>query len=583
MRTLFSNLIPFTVCLSLLAGCGGEVKKIGSTDSSTSSTSNSTSTSTATSSLASTNPAKIGSGSGNNFVNGVIAVGVGSNQLSAGGATTLTINVVDSQNALATSSVQVTFNSLCFAAGESKFKVGTSETNKITTDTGEATITYQANGCQGNDPITANVVISGQSVSATASLTIAQDVVSTITPVSITPTQIGIKGTGGQETAAVKFQVLGSTGAPIKNVDVDFTLSSTVGGLSLASSEGRTDVKGEVIAIVQSGAKSANVAVTATARVAQVSTQATGLIVSTGVPDQNSMSLSVAKFNPAAWETDGIEVEFTVRLADAANNKVPDGTPVYFTTNGGAIPPRCTTSGGGCTVKWVSQRPRPADGVVTVLATAQGDESFIDVDGSGYFEQGVDIFDNSNCLPNVPDCDDLGEAYLDSNHNNVRDTDEIFEDYNGNKSFDTANGIYNGVLCKTTTDGSGCTKTGVTIRDDAVIVMSSKYPLLSGNRLISQPGNVAVGLGQTVTLDLALADKLGNSMPAGTTISITSETNNFTISHNFPSSGVISTETGPTPFTITLKGDATAPASGSFIINITTGDVTTSTAATTVN
>lgn len=592
MSILFTRHSLISICLGLLlTGCGGS-SDLGSSNqassavvSSSSSTADSSSSSSA---LPSTEPAKIGSGSGGNFSNGVITVGVGSNQLSAGGATTLTVNVVDAQNALVTTSTQVTFNSPCFAASESKFKAGTVETNKITTETGEASITYQANGCQGADPITASIVIGGQTVSANATITIAQDVVSTITPVSITPTQISIKGTGGQETAAVKFQVLGSTGAPIKNVDVDFTLSSTVGGLSLASSEGRTDSKGEVVAVVQSGAKSANVAVTATARIAQVSTQATGLIVSTGVPDQNSMSLSVSKSNPAGWEYDGVEVEFTIRLADAANNKIPDDTPVYFTTNGGAIPDSCITKDGGCTVKWVSQRPRPANGQVTILATAQGDESFIDVDGSGYYEPGVDLFDNTDCSPNVPDdCDDLGEAYLDVNHNKTRESDEVFEDYNGNKSYDIANGIYNGVLCKTTTDGTGCTKTGVTIRNEAKIVMSSQHPALMGGYVSGQPTGVSVAAGGSFSFDIFVEDKNGNSMPAGTTLTAdTADLKDATVS--FSPSAPLESRLGGKTYTVRVRGtsDTVAP-SGFFSINInvpvSSGTFTTTTADTTVN
>lgn len=590
MRTLFIQHSLTAICFGLLlTGCGGS-SDLGSSNATSSSvvTSSSASSSNSTSSLPSTAPAKIGSGSGNNFANGTITVGVGSNQLSAGGATSLTVNVVDAQNALATTSTQVTFNSPCFAAGESKFKAGTTETNKITTETGEATITYQANGCQGADPITASIVINGQTVSANASITIAQDVVSTITPVSIIPTQIGIKGTGGQETAAVKFQVLGSTGAPIKNVDVDFTLSSTVGGLSLASSEGRTDAKGEVVAVVQSGAKSANVSVTATARIAQVSTQATGLIVSTGVPDQNSMSLSVSSKNPATWEYDGVEVDFTIRLADAANNKVPDGTIVYFTTNGGAIPDSCTTTGGGCTVKWVSQLPRPSNGRVTILATAQGDESFIDVDGSGYFESDVDIFNNTNCAANVPHpCDDLGEAYLDINSNRTRESNEVFEDYNGNKSYDVANGIYNGVLCKTVTDGTGCTKTGVTIRNESKLVMSSQHPYTELGLLPDQDTSVTLGISGSVSFDIFLMDINENAMPAGTTLSAdTTNLKNATVSFT-PSTPLESRLEGKW-YTVRVSSNSTTLApSGSFAINVNVpvsgGTFTTTTAETLVN
>ncbi len=545
-----------------------------------------------------TTPAKFGYGSGSNFESGKINVGIGSDTLSAGGTVSLTVNVVNSANTLVTSPVNITFNSPCYAAGEAIFKVNGVETNKTVSENGEATVTYQANGCVGTDNILATTTIKGVSANASGSVTIAPDTVQALQALSVTPSLISLKGTGGQETAAVKFKVTGISGAPVKGIDVDFSLNSTVGGLALTSASAVTDAKGEVTAIVQAGTIPTNVNVTATAKGSAVSTQSNELVVSTGIPDQNSFSLAHEILNPSAWNVDGTEVAMTVRLADAFNNLVPDNTSVYFTTNGGAITASCKTVNGVCVVKWRSQDPRPAGGKVMIRATTEGNESFIDSNGNGYFDVGVDIFKTfntgGNCDLNVPlssavstdsarkPCDDLVEAYLDKNQSEKRDADEEFVDYNGNSVFDIENGIYNGVLCKT--EGVGCTKTGITIRDDLMIVMSSIHPGVDlDGRLQGQLSNVTLTLGETKTMDIILQDVNGNSMPFGTKITLnTAGTSNVALSHSLSTTGVVS-RTDATVVTITMKASETAPAKGTFFINVEAPGLTTTTAGTVIN
>ena len=57
------------------------------------------------------------------------------------------------------------------------------------------------------------------------------------------------------------------------------------------------------------------------------------LVVSTGLPDQNSVSLSASVLNiEGAYDTDGKTSEITVRLADKFNNPAPDGSAAIFST-----------------------------------------------------------------------------------------------------------------------------------------------------------------------------------------------------------------------------------------------------------
>ena len=543
------------------------------------------------SSVDSTSPKKLGHGFGDNFIEGTIAKST-TGTLSAGGNTILTINVVSATNTLVTTPVAITFNSPCIAAGEAILTVGTEPTNKVTADNGEASIAYTANGCVGADQITASASIDGQVVNAQLVLTVDSDTVQSITFTDANPTLISLKGTGGIETSVVRFQVVGSSGAPIKNVDVDFVLSSEVGGLKLKNITEKTNKNGHASTTVQAGSIPTSVRVTATARSTNISTTSNQLIVSTGIPDQDSMSLAATDTHPVGWNIQGVESTLTIRLADAFNNPPPINTAVAFTTEGGSIASNCTTNAeGACSVKWVSQNPRPTRnssddsverrlcvtpagsviagqaalnacileraGRVTVLATAIGNESFIDGDGTGYYEKGgKDIFrvaaDGGNCTPNVPalsgetpagsgtiPCDDLSEAYLDKNENGSHDDDEEFIDFTSilpqlpsNKPdgfYSAGNNIYYGVLCSASSKAAGeCSAEQITIRRNLTLIMTSQYLMKRPDDL--DPRNnvfpfvsTQLSLGTKPATDstsFILADINGHGVGAGTTLSI---------------------------------------------------------------
>ena len=69
------------------------------------------------------------------------------------------------------------------------------------------------------------------------------------------------------------------------------------------------------------------------------------LVVSSGVPDQNSISLSATLLNvESAYDSDGKVSQLSVRMADAFNNPVPDGTAAIFSTELGSIAGSATLS-----------------------------------------------------------------------------------------------------------------------------------------------------------------------------------------------------------------------------------------------
>lgn len=579
MRTLKTTTIVSAAFLSLLlSACGGGASSPLDPPRSSSSVAIS---SGAASSIDTTSPADIGRGDNDNFVAGEIAVSHTTAELPAGETTFLTVSIVSITNTLVTTPVQVTFNSRCYAANEAMLTSNGTETNKVSTEIGQARISYSGKGCVGDDEITATAIINGVPKVARITVKVAQDTIRSIKFMEATPDKIFLKDSGGAQTSTIRFQLLGSTGAPIKNIPLTFSLSTTVGGIELTTETATTDSQGFASTTIRAGRIPTAVEVIATAPTG-ITGRSNKLSIGTGIPDQNSMSLSVSRLNPPGWNQDGEEVNVTVRLADAFNNPPPDGTAVQFTTEGGVIAPNCTTANGTCTVVWKSQNNRPSNGRVTILATTVGNESFVDVDGDGLYGTG-DIFNTFNtpgvdgdCDPNVPlstassngddsPCDDLGEAYVDKNENGKHDSDEEFVDFNLNRARDTENGIYNGVLCK---EGANCTKAPVNIREEAVISMSSNRPYSENGLLLGQPEFIEMGANESYSFVVTLADIHGNAMPIGTTVSLISTTaSDVTINHGMPSGGVPST-LSPTAFSVSLKASKTERPSGSFAIAI---------------
>lgn len=284
--------------------------------------------------------------------------------------------------------------------------------------------------------------------------------------------------------------------------------------------------------------------------------------ISSGLPDGNSFTASAQTVNVEGLDYVGDISEISLFLADHFNNPVPDGTAVYLTTEGGAVGTldgevfnpqlECRTIDGACTAQWRNQNPKPfteakwgnkinafnpktearncdlyfgsaapcmaginaatpdkkvpLGGRITVLATAKGQESFIDINGNGRFDTN-EYFSGY----------DLPEAFVDHTENGNYDglaaifdpvdatvikpaqfcqegtTDdpcspentngghfEEFFDTDSNEMYTLADGKYNGLVCSqeasTPTPGatfeSLCTKDLVDVRESFQIILS---------------------------------------------------------------------------------------------------------------
>lgn len=366
--------------------------------------------------------------------------------------------------------------------------------------------------------------------------------------ITATPETITLKGAGGSlgssETSVVEFKVLDVDGNPVSGEDVSFELNTSSGGMSLTPAIATSDASGSVRTIVSSGTVATSVRVTASIIGSSplVSIQSSRLVISTGIPDQDSFSLSASTFSPNSWGYDGITSIITARLADGFNNPVPDGTVVSFQTEGGAIDPFCTTEGGACSVTWSSQNPRPTGGQftssilspalpahspkslgqpyagrVTITATAIGEESFPDTNGNGRFDASEMALFGGNDVSGRPY--DLAEAFTDYNEDGVYNPSVVGEsggalerlvDFNSNTSWDDKDGLYNGSLCSIPAHAGCSSIKTVNVRGSLVLIMSSDTPVVSLFRVI--PSSTAY---------LCISDINNQTMPAGTAVSAT--------------------------------------------------------------
>ncbi|NOZ53127.1 MAG: hypothetical protein GXP08_08300 [Gammaproteobacteria bacterium] len=504
-----------------------------------------------------TSGVQMGNGSGASFVLG--ALGVSTVSLSAGGSTNVTATLVDNAQALFATPTSVSFSSPCVASGVASI------TSPVTTSNGAAQSTYVATGCTGDDLITATATVDGAVLAATATITVQPASVGSIQFISATPEVIALAGTGGgglQETSILIFKVVDDVGDPVSNQIVSFALDTNVGGITISPISGVTNTDGTVQTIVQSGNVHTPVKVTAATTdinsSIDFSTQSDALVISTGIADNDSFSLSVEQFLPEAAGFDGVTVEVTIRAADHFNNPVPDGTAISFTTEGGSIDGACLTTDGACSVTWTSQDPRPDLGRVTILATTIGSESFTDLNSNGVYDDG-----DSRGI-------DLAEAYRDDNESNSYDSaTEEFLDFNLSGDYTAADGRYTGVLCQHSTDCS--TATSLHVHEQAVIIMADSGFAITFNKATL---DASAGF-DTITMSI-IGTNLGTYPPAGTTI-VVSTTNggidgesSFTVADIVPGFDSVTNTNNPLVITVTVKSDGTPSSDGSLFVKVTT-------------
>ncbi|TCI01825.1 hypothetical protein EZV61_16290 [Corallincola luteus] len=414
-----------------------------------------------------------------------ISTTLGEDEELVDGATLAVTAEVTSDGAAFDTPVVVTFSSACVTQGTASIDT------EVTAIGGIATATYRPEGCLAQDTISANVTVGANTATDTVTIQIAEASPAGIEYFGADPDYITLRGSGGQTVSEVTFIVNDESGAPLQGVDVDFALFTAAGGTAIPAEKmtARSDSEGKVRTSVVAGTipGSARVQATLTTEAGTVYSAVSGLLsIGSGLPTIDSFSLSLSQYNPLAWTVDGVEVDVTIRAADHFGNPVPDGFAVSFVSEGGAIEPRCQTENGACTVKWRSQDFRPDDGRVNVMAFAQGEESFTDMNGDGLFTSATEFFIDVNVngvydvgIDIVPD---LPEAFVDANEDGVRGETEEFIDYNQDLTYQGNNGQFNGQLC----NGQDCTTDLLDVFTERTIQMADRgalYAFVCGDEL----------------------------------------------------------------------------------------------------
>ena len=479
----------------------------------------------------------------NTFVEGKIKSSIDNAIISAGGTLGVSVDLVDSSNNRISTPMTVSFTSNCIINENATIDETVFSIN------GSASATFEDIDCAGvsgaEDVIVASITTNGITHIASIDIGITGEQLGAIEFVSAQPSSIVIKGSGGTEISTVTFLLKSSLGNPLAQQQVNFSLDSSVGGVSLSRESGFTNSQGLISTQVSSGSVPTVVRVTAkstmvvSGETTTIQTQSSELSVNTGLPEQSSFTIAASVLNPEA-STIGKQSIISVWLADSFNNPVPDGTTVNFTTEGGTIEPSCNTSSGNCSVTWTSTEPNLNDNRSTILATTSGHETFFDVNGNNVFDdEDGDAISNANVdsgfgrqEPRSSGFVDMTEAWRDDNENNVKDPEETkFFDDDGNGSFSDADGFFNGPQCT----GLKCDESTkkATLRKALVLIMSTalfpNYVLSDIDQSTfyanSDPDEADIALpsisdGDSLTLRFRFADSAMQTLPLGTTITV---------------------------------------------------------------
>ncbi|MGI2070930.1 hypothetical protein [Shewanella baltica] len=554
-------------------------------------------------------------GSGSPFIAGKASVST--SDLTAGGTATISVVIQDDQGKPFTQPVDVKFSSACSTKSSPEATIS----SPVPSVNGVATTTYLAKGCVGDDPINVTANAGGLNLSATGTIKVLPANVGSIIFMTATPQNIAILGTGGSESSEVKFKVLDTNSNPVSNQLVNFSLNTTTGGIVLDPSSATTNNQGIVQTVVRTGTVATSVRVTGTIAGSSpvISSQSSQLIISTGIPDQDSFSLSATLLNAEGWDVDGTKVTVTARLADAFNNPVPDGTTVSFTTEGGSIEDACQTVKGTCSVAWTSQLAKPEGqslidstgalirnpiatlasnlgnyygqkygGRATITATAIGEESFPDLNGNGRFDSSeVTAFLTQKDVSGKSF--DLDDAFNDYNEDGLFNPQqaggqlggelEELIDFNSNGVFDVKDSKYNGVLCSepahaACADGITDSKS-LYVRGSLVIVMSGSTAyatpvadvLIDDSYSISKDQSIDIIGKDAATVYFTISDLHNQQMPAGSIVRFKASAGSVASStqYTWPSSNY----NAGREFSVTLKGEE-EPNTGTFIAEVET-------------
>lgn len=368
----------------------------------------------------------------------------------------------------------IEFSTSLGAVGPADGGSGAAMSYTETTDsTGVAQARFTETGAAGSAVITASHVASQRNATVQVEVTAVQQIRWISTTCGGTGCSLmGMRASGFNESAQVKFKAVDSSSRPVAGVAVQFSVAAPPNGVTYSPS-GVTDSLGEVVANVSSGITLGSFAVRAIVVAGTVEAESSTIYIRGAKPSNNGFLLQCSPVNVAAYKSNSGPADFTipctVKLVDRYSNPVGTGTTVSFKTEAGTIPNDTKTNAfsptGDNTKEGVglvnfstigefpaevdplaadpSQYPyprqaepsrvdaallrNPRDGLVSIIAYVQGEEHFYD--------------DNSNGVRDAAEqYIDQGEPLVDDNDNGVHDEREIYVDVNRNLRWDGPNG-----------------------------------------------------------------------------------------------------------------------------------------------
>ena len=289
---------------------------------------------------------------------------------------------------------------------------------------------------------------------------------------------------GGRSDVYLKWRVLMNGMPPAHPVHVRFEfVAPTIPGVVRDPVESISDANGLVGTLVQSGNTPGQVTVRAIAEfpqggdagVKEDDELSPPISISAGLPSLNQVAFGcqdriLSAFTNRVYDTtiapdDGDRwllgvnpgTKCTVDLADRLLNRIPAGTPIRFTTEAGSVQGVAVTNADGhaetahlisvpppldvnpnpyeadFTQQLDAQSPivlNPRDGLVRLVASTRGEEGFFDTDGDHQYTD-MDLL--------RPE-DDVGEPFIDANDNSAWDSNETYDDVDGDGAYTTASG-----------------------------------------------------------------------------------------------------------------------------------------------
>lgn len=522
--------------------------------------------------------------------------------------------------------------------------------------TGSAMITFTAANKAGTVIVTAAT----GSVKGSTTITINPADTGSIQFVSAVPQVIGIKGSGQAATSNITFSVKDNNGNNVADgTVVTFTMQGPGGGAYIGNIVGATSTQGSTVngsatVTLNSGNVAGTVHIFASTQNATgetISSSAGQVSIGGGVPAYKHFGLSTSRFNLPGMVIDGATADITARIGDRFGNyNVTNGTAVSFYTEAGAIDRQGVCDDKGVTSVTIrSQEPRPDDpilysplartgleianiavlntvypsgvpnigmpipisddihprkGRVSVLATVQGEEYFLDENGNGLFDNSY----NTSACPTGYTCEcvggvsikpadvtrtcagganrskafiDLGEPFIDVNDDGCRndkttkncdgvvsasnDPFEMFIDENNNRAWDPPNGKW---------DGPGCTSTGCLTSKMIWMPITLAFTGNASRCAISPGTPINIPYGSSNSYSFMVGDVFTNALVAGSKITV-STTGGGTLIGQTSVTIADGVPNGPAEISFALAAPATGAGlvPASITIDVTSSDV----------